>query len=221
MSVQQPQRVILLGPPASGKGTQSRLISEYLNVPALGTGNLLRAAIEEQTELGKEADSYLEKGLYVPDELILKLVDEWMLKQEGGWLLDGFPRTQAQADAFQPSGTLQKPDLIVGLRVPQEELEKRISSRRQCRQCGFVTSTFSHPDGECPSCEGGELVARNDDAIDSFRIRFAQYQELTAPLFDFYASSGRFVEVDGCQSPDDVFATILPHLGAQSDATVS
>jgi len=204
----KPSRVILLGPPASGKGTQSSRISKHLEIPTLGTGNLLRAAVEAETELGLKAKNLIAQGLYVPDEIILELVGQWMNENDNGWLLDGFPRTQVQADSFYQTAILEEPELVIGLDVGQEELESRLDGRRQCKNCGHTTHVFMHNSPECPVC-GGELAKRNDDAIDSFRVRFQQYKELTAPLFDFFADKGILSVVNGSDTPDQVFSSIL------------
>ena len=139
------KRVILLGPPASGKGTQAKHIGKTLSLPILGTGNLLRQAVEDQTDLGKQVQEFIENGHYVPDSLVEDLVKDWVEKQKGNWIFDGFPRTQQQADFITQTEGLASPDLVIGLDVPVEELERRINCRRQCRKCDAVTSTFIHP----------------------------------------------------------------------------
>lgn len=211
------QRVILLGPPASGKGTQAKKIGKILNLPILGTGNLLRQAVEGQTELGKKVQQFIENGHYVPDCLVEDLVVDWVKNQHGAWVFDGFPRTQQQASFINDTKSIGTPEKVIGLSVPVEELERRINSRLQCRVCDAVTNTFVHSLPACPedSCDG-ELYSRNDDAIDSFRVRYNQYQELTAPLFDYYENLGILFRVDGSQSPDQVANTIKSHLDTAS-----
>lgn len=198
--------VILLGPPASGKGTQARQLAAHLDVPCLGTGKLLREEIDKGSDVGLEARVFIEKGSYVPDETILKMVASWLDKNANGWLMDGFPRTLPQAEALQEIG---KPTLIIALDVPREELEFRITKRRECTSCGMTVAVETADQTDCPECSAGTLVSRADDAVDSFKLRYANYEELTLPLFDYYASLGRFVKIDGTQSPEEVFEEIL------------
>lgn len=202
-------KILLLGPPACGKGTQASRLSELLNLPILGTGNLLRQAMADSTELGKKAEGYINKGFYVPDELIEALVSEWTANHSEGWLFDGFPRTKKQAEFMLSQVEIGKPDLVIGFEVSQGELEKRVNSRRQCTKCDLVTSTFVHKGTECPrgNCDG-KLYARNDDALDSFKVRYEQYTKLTLPLFDFYKEMGLLTLVNGELSPDQVWESV-------------
>ncbi len=197
--------ILLLGPPASGKGTQARRLAEYLNVPCLGTGKLLRNEIKESTEIGKIAEDFINRGAYVPDGVIMTMVEEWMVDNQSGWLLDGFPRTKPQAEALN---NMRRPDMVLALEVPQEELEFRITKRRECSSCGATVAVKNSTDTICPECSSGELVSRSDDALDSFKIRYANYTELTKPLFDYYDDLGMLRKVDGTQSPDEVFNEI-------------
>lgn len=204
-------RIVLLGPPASGKGTQSHRISELLNIPHLSTGNILRKEVENGTPTGLEAQKYLDKGAYVPDELILSMVQAWLSERPDGWLLDGFPRTLAQAEALQDLDGVGKPTLVLGLEVPKEALVSRMEGRRECADCGKTVSLKEGDEEICSDC-GGKLVKRSDDVLDSFLVRYANYEELTMPLFDFYAEKGILERIDGTVAPDAVFAQIKQHL---------
>jgi len=207
--VKSAKHILLLGPPASGKGTQGKRLAKMLQLPVLGTGNVLRQAIEDQTELGIEAETYINSGLYVPDALIESIVEQWAKQHAEGWIFDGFPRTQSQADFIQENTNIASPSLVIGFKVSEGELEKRINSRRQCRKCDLVTSTYAHQGAICPepSCDG-EIYARNDDAIESFRVRYSQYENLTAPLFDYYREQGILVELDGELPLEEVFDSV-------------
>ena len=205
MPIETP-RVILLGPPASGKGTQARQLAAYLEVSCLGTGNLLRSEIKKNSPLGQQAKMHIDRGFYVPDELILGMVEQWLKDHQNGWLLDGFPRTLPQAEALQD---IAAPVLAIQLDVPKSVLENRITKRRECNTCGITVSVESDGEQGCSSCETGVLVARSDDAIDSFRVRYENYNELTVPLYDFYQSKGLLHKVDGTQTPEQVFESIL------------
>lgn len=205
-------RIVLIGPPASGKGTQCRRIKNSLDLPTLGTGKLLRQEVESGSLLGKEVATYLDRGAYVPDSLIMKLVQSWMSDHsESGWLLDGFPRTLAQAEALESDPSFQAPSLAIALEVPQYELEQRIINRRECSDCGATVSVESADERSCPDCNG-ELESRADDDLVSFRARYANYAEFTQPLFDYYAAKGKLLSVNGSASPEDVFAVIKNHL---------
>ena len=205
-------RIVLIGPPASGKGTQCRLIQNLLNVPTLGTGKLLRKEVESGSEMGLQVEGYMNSGAYVPDALIMELVKAWMARHaESGWLLDGFPRTLAQAEALESDASFQAPTLAIALDVPQHELEQRIINRRECADCGATVSVSSQDEKFCSECNG-ELVSRADDGLESFRRRYTNYSELTEPLFDYYAAKGKLLTVNGSSSPDDVFAVISKHL---------
>ncbi len=203
--------MILLGPPASGKGTQARQLAGYLGVPCLGTGKLLRDEIERETAVGLEAKGYIEGGSYVPDAVILAMVESWLGENVDGWLMDGFPRTIPQAEALQESAI--PPSRVIVLDVPRGDLELRITRRRECTGCG-VTFAVDHLDEViCPDCKTPTLVSRADDALDSFKVRYENYEELTVPLFDYYEGLGMLDRVDGTQSPDEVFAEILKLVG--------
>ena len=198
--------VILLGPPASGKGTQARKLAERLGVPCLGTGKLLRLEMDKGSDVGMEAKSFIESGRYVPDETILKMVGEWLEGNPEGWLMDGFPRTIPQAETLQE---MASPRMVVALDVPREELEGRIIKRRECSSCGVTIAVSDLSETVCPECGEDALVSRADDALESFKVRYQNYEELTVPLFDYYKSLGMLKVVDGTKCPDDVFSEIL------------
>lgn len=198
--------VILLGPPASGKGTQARKLADHLGVPCLGTGKLLRIEMDKGSQVGLDAKSYIDSGRYVPDEIILKMVGEWLDGNSEGWLMDGFPRTLPQAETLQKMAT---PSQVIALDVPREELESRITKRRECSACGVTIAVDDLSQTTCPECGADALVSRADDALESFKVRYKNYEELTVPLFDYYASLGAINVVDGTKHPEEVFAEIL------------
>lgn len=205
-------RIVLIGPPASGKGTQCRRIQKLLGVDTLGTGALLRREVESGSKLGQEVEGYLNCGGYVPDALILSLVKSWLDGHaDSGWLLDGFPRTLTQAEALESDADCLAPTLAIALDVPQHELERRIVSRRECVDCGATVTVSSEADQTCDDCNGA-LETRSDDGLENFRARYANYSELTQPLFDYYAAKGKLLAVDGSLAPDEVFAVISNHL---------
>ncbi len=200
--------IVLLGAPGAGKGTQSAKLVDEFGFNHLSTGDLLRAAVKEGTELGVRAKSYMDAGELVPDEVVIGLVEE-TLKQdpEASYLLDGFPRTPAQAVALDGvlSNLGKKLDYAVALRVDNEVVVARMSQRRVCRDCGFPGNVETG--AVCPSC-GGEMYQRADDNEETVRNRLTVYDKSTSPLIDYYRGNGILVELDGNQSPDDVFASL-------------
>ncbi|WP_026292839.1 adenylate kinase family protein [Rubritalea marina] len=202
--------VILLGPPACGKGTQCQLILKQLAMECLGTGQLLRDEVSSGSELGKEIDSFINHGAYVPDALIMRMVFKWLNGVgEKPWLLDGFPRTLVQAEALNAEGF--RPDVVIGIEVSQDVLEERILSRLICSSCSATHSRKVVGDGPCPDC-GGVLVVRDDDGIESFRKRYANFNELTKPLYAYYEAQGSLVRVDGTLPPEQVFERVASSL---------
>ena len=209
--------LILLGAPGAGKGTQAELLVHKLSIPAISTGNMLREAIAEGTELGMKAKSYMDGGNLVPDELILGIVADRVAQPDcaGGFILDGVPRTLAQAEALEAKGV--KIDYVVDIEVPDSEIEGRMTGRRVCGRCGASYHIVAHPpkiDGICDEC-GGELVIRKDDAPETVRNRLKVYHSTTEVLKDFYGKLGRLVEVDGCQSIEKATEDILDEIGAK------
>ena len=209
--------LILLGAPGAGKGTQAELLVHKLSIPAISTGNMLREAIAEGTELGMKAKSYMDGGNLVPDELILGIVAGRVAQPDcaGGFILDGVPRTLAQAEALEAKGV--KIDYVVDIEVPDSEIEGRMTGRRVCGRCGASYHIVAHPpkiDGICDEC-GGELVIRKDDAPETVRNRLKVYHSTTEVLKDFYGKLGRLVKVDGCQSIEKANEDILAAIGAK------
>ena len=209
--------LILLGAPGAGKGTQAELLVHKLSIPAISTGNMLREAIAEGTELGMKAKSYMDGGNLVPDELILGIVADRVAQPDcaGGFILDGVPRTLAQAEALEAKGV--KIDYVVDIEVPDSEIEGRMTGRRVCGRCGASYHIVAHPpkiDGICDEC-GGELVIRKDDAPETVRNRLKVYHSSTEVLKDFYGKLGRLVKVDGCQSIEKANEDILAAIGAK------
>ena len=208
-------RVVLLGPPGAGKGTQARALGALWSIPQVASGDLLRAVVREDSELGREAAGYMDRGQLVPDELVLKLVASRLGKPDArkGFILDGFPRNvkQAQALAAGLERVHLKLDKVVAVIVPDEEIVKRISGRRTCRNCAAMYHVVFEPPaapGVCDKC-GGELYQREDDAEETVRERLKVYAETTRPLLDHYARLGLLAQVDGVGRTDEVEKRIL------------
>ncbi len=209
--------LILLGAPGAGKGTQAELLVEKLSIPAISTGNMLREAMANGTELGKKVKQYMEDGLLVPDELILGIVAERVAQPDcaNGFILDGVPRTLAQAEALEAKGV--KIDHVVSIEVDDSEIEGRMTGRRVCSKCGASYHVVANPpktEGVCDLC-GSELVIRKDDAPETVRKRLQVYHASTEVLKDFYAKLGRLRTVNGSQSIEGANEDILKAIGAQ------
>jgi adenylate kinase len=207
-------RVIFLGAPGAGKGTQARRLAAASGVPQVATGDMLREAVAEGTPLGREAKRYMDSGALVPDEVVIGLVDERLARPDAsrGYVLDGFPRTVAQAEALD--GLLgrrgQELDRVIFFDVSRGELLRRLTGRRICRQCGTAFHLVSAPPrvaGRCDQC-GGELYQREDDAEGTVARRLDVYQAQTAPLLDYYRKRGLLVTVEGEGPVDAVAAQI-------------
>jgi adenylate kinase len=212
-------RIILLGPPGAGKGTQAKLLIERLAIPQISTGDMLRAAVKDGTPLGRQAKAYMDRGALVPDEVIIGLVRERLQAPdcERGYVLDGFPRTLAQAEALEKTlGELRlNLDHVLCLDVPSEELVARIAGRRTCRQCGAMSHVRFSPtrrDGVCDVC-GGETYQRDDDREDTVRRRLAVYAEQTAPLVRFYEGRRLLRRIAGTGEIGEIFARMVQSLG--------
>ncbi len=206
-------KLVFLGAPGAGKGTQAKILSEKLGLVHISSGDLFRQAAESGTELGQLAKSYMEKGLLVPDEVTIKLILERIssLSPGQGFILDGFPRTKPQAEALEKEVEIDK---AVYLKVPKDELIRRLSSRWICRNCQTPYNLLSHPPkvaGRCDLC-GGELYQREDDKEETVRKRIEVYLEQTAPLLDFYARKGKLLEVDGGKGAEEVAVDLLQAL---------
>lgn len=200
--------IVLLGAPGAGKGTQAaKLVADYGFVH-VSTGDLLRAAVKNQTDLGKQAKTFMDAGELVPDELVIGLMKERFaeLDKTQGFILDGFPRTAVQAVALDTelAEMGKKIDVALAVTVEPEVIVERISKRRTCHTCGFIGS---EADASCPKC-GGEMYQRSDDREDTVRNRLAVYERSTAPLIDYYAGHGVLREVNGDQSVEDVYRDV-------------
>jgi adenylate kinase len=205
-------RVIFLGAPGAGKGTQARRLAADTGVPQVSTGDMLREAVAEGTALGREAKRYMDQGALVPDEVVIGLVDERLARPDAGrgYVLDGFPRTVAQAEALDAllRRRGQALDRVVFFEVSREELLRRLTGRRICRRCGTAFHLVSAPpkaEGRCDQC-GGELYQRVDDAESTVAHRLDVYQAQTAPLLDYYKQRGLLVRVAGEGPVDRVTA---------------
>lgn len=207
-------RVILLGPPGAGKGTQAKMLSERYEVPQISTGDILRAAVAAGTPLGKEAKAYMDRGGLVPDEVVIGIVRDRLAEPDcqGGYLLDGFPRTVAQAEAL----TRMLRDLgaplpsVVNLNVAERELVRRLSGRRTCQGCGELFHVEFHPprvEGTCDKC-GGTLIQREDDREETIRRRLQVYREQTEPLIGYYKTQGLLKTVNGLGETGEIFGRI-------------
>ncbi len=204
-------RLILLGAPGSGKGTQAERLAEARGLVHVSSGELFRKAEKEGTDLGKLAKSYMEKGLLVPDEVTIKMILERISGISQGFMLDGFPRTLEQAEALDRALGQEGIDKAIYIEVSREELLRRLSGRWICRQCQTPYHMVSSPpkvEGRCDAC-GGELYQRADDTRETAEKRLEVYFEQTAPLIDYYRKSGRLLEVDGERPIDEVKETIV------------
>ena len=210
--------LILLGAPGAGKGTQAELLTERLSIPAISTGNMLREAIANGTELGQKAKQYMDEGSLVPDELVLGIVADRVNRPDcrNGFILDGVPRTLAQAEALERKGV--KIDHVVSIEVADSEIEGRMTGRRVCGKCGASYHVVANPpkaEGVCDHC-GEALVIRKDDKPETVRHRLAVYHETTEVLKDFYGNLGRLRLVNGNQSIEGAFEDILKVIGAKA-----
>lgn len=209
--------LVLMGPPGAGKGTQGEILSKRLGIDTISTGVMLRTAIKEQTEVGKLAEGYINEGKLVPDDVIVAIVKERLAKPdcEKGFILDGFPRTTAQAEALTASGV--KIDKVLSLEVKDEAIVERLSSRRECSKCGAPYSVlYNKPavEGKCDKC-GGELIQRADDNPDTIKNRLNVYHEQTEPIKDYYAKAGLLVTALGADKVEDTTKNVLTALGIE------
>jgi adenylate kinase len=213
--------LILIGPPGAGKGTQAIRLCDYLHVVHISTGDIFRAAIANQTPLGKEAGGYVNRGELVPDSLTIKLIEERLRQPDvsGGFLMDGFPRSVPQAEAFDRmlGEHGQKIDLVIELQVPSEKLVRRLSGRWVCPACGASYHTELHPSksiGFCDEC-GGALTQREDDRPEPVRRRLTSYETQLGPVLKYYDQQGLLRRVNGDQPVDEVFADIKKVISAR------
>ena len=212
-------KIIMLGAPGAGKGTQAKMIAEKYSIPHVSTGDIFRANIKEQTELGMEAKKYMDQGLLVPDELTVKILLDRVAKDDckNGYVLDGFPRTIPQAEVLDKAVAElnDKLDYAINVDVKDENIVRRMSGRRACLKCGATYHIEHIPpkkEGICDKC-GSELVLRDDDKPETVEKRLKVYHEQTQPLIDYYNKKGILREVDGSQDMKDVFNAIVSILG--------
>jgi len=206
-------RFVLLGPPASGKGTQGRRLAEFLGVDYLSTGALLRREVAAGSALGQEAKVFLDQGHYLPDELMETILAGWLSAHSTGWVLDGFPRTLAQAqwldERLAATGGLTA---AIGLEAPREVLERRVAERLECQTCRWTSSRTEMGEVRvCPRC-GGVLASREDDEVRNFRSRHDSYETLTVPAIRHYLEHAKLLKVDGAGPPEEVFQLMLQRL---------
>lgn len=213
-------KIIMLGAPGAGKGTQAKQIADKYSIPHISTGDIFRANIKNGTELGKKAKQYMDQGALVPDELTCDLVMDRIQQDDckNGFVLDGFPRTIPQAEALDAAlGKInEKMDYAIDVDVPDENIVNRMSGRRACLNCGATYHLISIPpkvEGICDRC-GSEIVLREDDKPETVQKRLKVYHEQTQPLLDYYKNQGILKSVDGTQPMDEVFKAIVTILGA-------
>ena len=212
-------KIIMLGAPGAGKGTQAKQIADKFSIPHISTGDIFRANIKEVTELGQKAKGYMDAGELVPDELVCDLVVDRIQKEDcaNGFILDGFPRTIPQAEVLDKAVTElnDKIDYAIDVDVPDENIINRMSGRRACLKCGATYHIVNVPpkkEGICDSC-GSELVIRDDDKAETVKKRLETYHEQTQPLIEYYTKKGILKSVDGTQPMDKVFDDITAILG--------
>ena len=207
-------RLILLGAPGAGKGTQAEFITRALSIPSISTGNLLREAIKNETELGKKAKEYMDAGALVPDDVVIGMVRERLAQDDckNGCIFDGFPRTVAQAEALDK---ILDVTCALSIEVPDEAIEERMSGRRVCLKCGATYHVKSNPperEGVCTKC-GDALVIRPDDKAEVVRDRLKTYHTQTEPVKGYYAAQGKLKTVDGTGSVSEITGRISAGLG--------
>ena len=210
--------IVLLGPPGAGKGTQAKMIVSEYNIPHISTGDIFRKNIADQTPLGKKAIEYIDMGLLVPDELTIDIVDDRLKKEDckNGFLLDGFPRTEFQAEKLDVILKNQniKVDLALLIEVPRESILSRMTGRRMCTNCGASFHVDFNPskiEGKCDLC-GHDLYQRKDDREDTVKERLSVYDAQTQPLINFYENQGKLIEIDGTQDISKVFQDVKKSL---------
>ncbi len=203
-------KLILLGPPGVGKGTQANLLEKKFQIPKISTGDILRSEIQSQSVLGKKAQQFIHDGKLVPDEIVVGIIKQRLQKPDcnPGFILDGFPRTLPQAEALKKITSI---DHIIYLKVEKEELIRRLEGRRTCSRCAKMYHiTFTPPKKEsvCDEC-GGDLIQRKDDHRETISKRFQEYDHLTKPLLDYYKKQKNLKEIDGLASVEEVFKHVL------------
>jgi adenylate kinase len=211
-------QVILIGPPGAGKGTQAKMMQQHLQLPHVSSGDLLREAVKRKSEIGLQAKKYMDRGELVPDELVVRTIEERVRQRDcrDGFIIDGFPRNVPQAEVLRQmlAGLGKEVDHVVSLTLPREEIIKRLSGRRTCRECGAMYHIIFDPpvnSGVCNKCNG-ELYQRDDDQEDTIGARLDVYQRETAPLLQHYGGTGLLRQVDAVGSRDQIFERILEHV---------
>ena len=208
-------RLILLGAPGAGKGTQAEVLSQLLSIPTISTGNILRAAVKAGTPVGLQAKAYMEAGQLVPDEVIIAIIKERLAEPDcaNGYILDGVPRTIPQAEAMEKMGIVI--DCALSIEVEDQVIVDRLGGRRVCKDCGATYHMVSHPpkqEGVCDEC-GGEVICRADDAPETVKARLVTYHKETEPLKEFYAQRGLLKAVENQPSIEETTAAIRRALG--------
>ncbi len=209
-------KIILLGAPGAGKGTQAEKICDYLSIPAISTGNIIREALKSGSEMGKKAKSYLDEGKLLPDEIVIGIIKERLQDEDckNGYILDGFPRTIPQAEALDDMGI--DIDKVIDIEVPFDEIIGRMSGRRVCEKCGasyHLVNKKPKKDGICDRC-AGTLVQRSDDHPDTVKERLRVYNDQTAPLKDFYKNKGKLCVIDNQKDINSTTQAIIKALEA-------
>lgn len=209
-------KLIFLGAPGAGKGTQAEAVCAHLNIPAISTGNMIREALKSGTEMGLKAKSYMDSGALVPDEVVIGIVKDRIAQPDcaNGFVLDGFPRTIPQAEALDNMGV--KIDRVIALEVSDDKIVKRMSGRRVCESCGASYHLLYNPskaEGKCDKC-GGTLVQRKDDLPETVKARLKVYHEQTEPLKDYYKRQGKLYTVDGQEDVADTTKLTLQTIEA-------
>ena len=209
-------RAVLLGPPGAGKGTQAAVLCEHFGIPTISTGNMIREALKNGTEMGLKAKSYMDDGKLVPDEVVIGIVKERLGEDDckKGFILDGFPRTIPQAEALDAMGV--DIQYVINIDVADETITRRMSGRRVCENCGrpyHIESLKPQKDGVCDDC-GGTLVQRKDDHPDTVLARLAVYHKETEPLADYYRKQGKLVNVEGRNTVAETTAAVLEAIEA-------
>ena len=204
-------KLILLGAPGAGKGTQAAVISERLNIPQISTGNIIREALKSGTEMGLKAKSYMDEGKLVPDEVVIGIIKDRLAQPdcENGFILDGFPRTIPQAEALDNMGVII--DKVIDIEVPDEVIITRLSGRRVCEKCGrpyHIVDMKPKIEGICDDCTGA-LIQRKDDHIDTVKARLDIYHSETEPLKDYYEKQGKLYVVEGQDKVEDTIALTM------------
>ena len=208
-------KLILLGAPGAGKGTQAEIISRELSIPTISTGNILRAAVKNETSVGLRAKVFMDAGALVPDDVIIGIMEERLAEPDcvNGYILDGMPRTIAQAEALESAGI--DIDVVISIEISDDEIEKRMTGRRTCAACGATFHIEHAPpksEGVCDTC-GGALTIRKDDEQETVRNRLRVYHEETEPLLDFYKSRGKLRPVENQPTIEDTTIVVFKALG--------